>query len=81
MRYAISAGRRSCVRKPFKQAADSRHCDALAMGSIKFRDVLAIDVGIFVAAAGQIHDEDLIFGVRSARESLRESHGPIPAPE
>ena len=33
-------------------------------------NVFAVDVGIFIAAAGEIHDEDLTLGVRSAADGF-----------
>ena len=42
-----------------KSAANASHL-------VEFLDVLSVDVGIFVAAAGEVHDEDLALGCRCA---------------
>src|SRR5437867_12306127 len=60
--YPISPGRPSCL---------SRSKSRLMRVTIEFLDVFSVDVSIFVASPGKVHNEDLVFGGGRAIDRFR----------
>ncbi len=48
---------------------------------IQLLNIFAVDVDVFVAASGEIHDEDLALDMRARGGWLRQPRAPIRAPE